>query len=69
MDRPRWNLAPGFQTNRPQFPERWFPRRFDLFGASHQVMHVMVLCAALAYTMAVLAAFDYKHGKGALCKT
>ncbi|KAF4489136.1 ADIPOR-like receptor [Colletotrichum fructicola] len=31
-----------------KFPELWFPRTFDLFGASHQIMHVMVLAAALA---------------------
>lgn len=25
------------------FPERWFPRRFDFLGASHQLWHVAVL--------------------------
>ncbi|EFQ29704.1 uncharacterized protein GLRG_04848 [Colletotrichum graminicola M1.001] len=25
-----------------KFPERWFPRTFDLVGASHQIMHIMV---------------------------
>jgi adiponectin receptor len=34
-----------------------------MFGASHQIMHIMVVCAALAYTKAILIAFDYhqKH--------
>lgn len=45
----------------------WFPRRFDIFGASHQVMHIMVVFAALAYSKAVLAAFDYRHGYGISC--
>ncbi|KAI1391691.1 hemolysin-III channel protein-like protein Izh2 [Hypoxylon trugodes] len=44
-----------------KFPERWYPRVFDIFGASHQVMHIMVLFAALAYTMAILQAFDFHH--------
>ncbi|ORY71499.1 hemolysin-III related-domain-containing protein [Pseudomassariella vexata] len=49
-------LAYGFKV-----PETWYPRKFDIFGASHQIMHIMVVFAALAYTLAVLAAFDYRH--------
>ncbi|KAI0020300.1 hemolysin-III channel protein-like protein Izh2 [Xylariomycetidae sp. FL0641] len=37
-----------------KFPEKYYPRRFDIWGASHQVMHVMVVLAALAYTKALL---------------
>ncbi|KAI5924221.1 hemolysin-III channel protein-like protein Izh2 [Camillea tinctor] len=44
-----------------KFPERWYPRRFDIWGASHQIMHVAVVFAALAYTKAVIQAFDYHH--------
>ncbi|KAK8096981.1 hypothetical protein PG999_012925 [Apiospora kogelbergensis] len=47
-----------------KLPEKWFPKVFDLFGASHQIMHVMVVFAALAYSQAVLAAFDYRHSEG-----
>ncbi|KAK2060587.1 HlyIII-domain-containing protein [Colletotrichum caudatum] len=50
-----------------KFPERWFPRTFDLIGASHQIMHVMVLAAALAYAEAVIVAFDYRHGRSLVC--
>ncbi|KAF3771033.1 Hly-III related protein, partial [Cryphonectria parasitica EP155] len=50
-----------------KFPERWYPRRFDLFGASHQLMHVFVVAAALAYACAVVQAFDYRHGQGVVC--
>ncbi|KAI0471567.1 hemolysin-III related-domain-containing protein [Xylariaceae sp. FL0804] len=42
-------------------PEQWYPRRFDICGASHQIMHVMVFLAALAYTKAVLCGFDHLH--------
>ncbi|KAK7993956.1 transcription Factor IIF- Rap30/Rap74- interaction [Apiospora arundinis] len=44
-----------------KIPEKWFPRVFDILGASHQIMHIMVVFAALAYSQAVLAAFDYRH--------
>lgn len=50
-----------------KFPERWFPRRFDLFGASHQLMHTFVVLAALTYTCAVISAFDHRYEKGAVC--
>ncbi|KAG4428631.1 hypothetical protein IFR05_015887 [Cadophora sp. M221] len=30
-----------------KIPERWCKRTFDIFGASHQVFHVMVVLAAL----------------------
>ncbi|KAK3945764.1 hemolysin-III related-domain-containing protein [Diplogelasinospora grovesii] len=50
-----------------KFPERWYPQRFDLLGASHQLMHIMVLCAALSYAMAVISAFDYSHENKAVC--
>ncbi|KAK8062977.1 hypothetical protein PG997_015074 [Apiospora hydei] len=44
-----------------KIPEKWHPKVFDIFGASHQIMHIMVVFAALAYSQAVLAAFDYRH--------
>ncbi|KAK7959103.1 uncharacterized protein PG986_003957 [Apiospora aurea] len=44
-----------------KIPEKWYPKVFDIFGASHQIMHIMVVFAALAYSQAVLAAFDYRH--------
>lgn len=50
-----------------QFPERWAPRRFDLLGASHQLMHILVVAAALTYASAVAQAFDYRHQRGLAC--
>ncbi|KAI0110569.1 hemolysin-III channel protein-like protein Izh2 [Hypoxylon sp. NC0597] len=50
-----------------KFPERWYPRTFDLFGASHQVMHVTVVLAALSYTKAMLQAFDFHHQYASAC--
>ncbi|KAK8054697.1 hypothetical protein PG994_009764 [Apiospora phragmitis] len=53
-----------------KIPEKWYPKAFDIFGASHQIMHIMVVFAALAYSQAVLAAFDYRHsGRMDVCGT
>ncbi|OHF02759.1 hypothetical protein CORC01_01860 [Colletotrichum orchidophilum] len=50
-----------------KFPEKWFPRTFDLLGASHQLMHIFVLAAALSYAKAVAVGFDYRHAQGLVC--
>lgn len=43
------------------FPERWWPLKFDITGASHQVMHCLIVLAALAWLGGMLKAFDYEH--------
>ncbi|TGO18108.1 hypothetical protein BTUL_0012g00520 [Botrytis tulipae] len=50
-----------------KFPERWFNKRFDLFGASHQLFHMMVVLAALVYSKAILQAFDFAHAYDHTC--
>lgn len=50
-----------------KFPERWYPRVFDIFGASHQIMHVMAVSAALAFAKAMLQAFDLHHQNPRVC--
>lgn len=42
-------------------PERLRPGRFDIVGHSHQIFHVLVVCAAVAHLMGLLRAFDYRH--------
>ncbi|KAE8146538.1 hemolysin-III related-domain-containing protein [Aspergillus avenaceus] len=42
-------------------PERLRPGKFDLWGSSHQVFHVLVVCAAVAHLTGLLRAFDYRH--------
>jgi adiponectin receptor len=44
-----------------QFPERWWRRRFDIFGASHQLMHSAIVFAALAWLSGTITAFDNLH--------
>ena len=42
-----------------RIPEKWFPKTFDIYGSSHQIMHVLVACGALSHTIGLLKAFDY----------
>jgi adiponectin receptor len=45
-----------------RIPEKWYPRQFDIYGASHQIMHVLVICGALSHTVGLVKAFDYWQG-------
>ncbi|KAF2153714.1 mPR-like GPCR protein [Myriangium duriaei CBS 260.36] len=42
-----------------RIPERFAPGRFDLFGASHQIFHVLVVLAAGSHLVGLLKALDY----------
>lgn len=44
-----------------RFPERWWPLRFDIFGASHQLMHCAIIIASLVWVVAMVTAFDHAH--------
>jgi adiponectin receptor len=44
-----------------RFPERWWPRRFDIFGASHQLMHCVIVLAGLVWVGGMIAAFENVH--------
>ncbi|EUC31237.1 hypothetical protein COCCADRAFT_38652 [Bipolaris zeicola 26-R-13] len=47
-----------------RIPEKWYPYRFDVWGASHQIMHCLVVCAGIAHLYGLLRAFDHIHGHG-----
>lgn len=42
-----------------RIPERWSPRSFDIYGSSHQIMHVLVMCGAFSHATGLLKAFDH----------
>lgn len=44
-----------------RIPERWSPKTFDIYGSSHQIMHVLVAVGALSYATGLLRAFDYRN--------
>lgn len=41
------------------------PETFDVFGSSHQILHVMVIFAGLAHMRGLFQAFDYAHSSAA----
>ena len=43
-------------------PEKWYPKRFDIFGNSHQILHVMVILAGLAHMAGLIRALHYIRG-------
>lgn len=61
----------GAATYGVRIPERWYPRTFEVFGASHQIMHVLVMFGALSHSIGLVKAFNYWHAmrtvKGGLC--
>ncbi|KAK1753155.1 hemolysin-III related-domain-containing protein [Echria macrotheca] len=69
----RWVVATlGFNTLGAvayafKFPEKWYPRTFDMFGASHQIMHVAIVVAGVMYGLGVVAEFDYACGHRGEC--
>jgi channel protein (hemolysin III family) len=43
-----------------QFPERYFPHRFDLYLSSHQLWHLIVFAAALLHFFATVAHYHWR---------
>jgi adiponectin receptor len=51
-----------------RFPERRFPRVFDIWGSSHQIFHICVVCACMFHFYGLCQAFDNHHNyAGAAC--
>ncbi|KAI1344082.1 hypothetical protein F5Y15DRAFT_369012 [Xylariaceae sp. FL0016] len=44
------------------FFEKWYPRHFDVSGAGHQIMHMVVPFAGVAYVFRTLVAFNFLLG-------
>jgi adiponectin receptor len=50
-----------------RIPERFYRKIFDIYGSSHQVMHLLVICGALRYQTGLLAARQYWSNDGLVC--
>lgn len=44
-----------------RLPESLSPGRFDLFGASHQIFHVLVVIGAVVHVAGLKSAFEYNY--------
>ncbi|KAI4279868.1 MAG: hypothetical protein L6R38_004903 [Xanthoria sp. 2 TBL-2021] len=47
-----------------RFPESIFPGRFDIWGCSHQVFHLLVVLATAVHAWGIVDAFDYNYHFG-----
>jgi len=47
-----------------RIPERWRPGRFDVWGSSHQIFHVLIVLAALAHLRGLTIAAHHAHMPG-----
>ncbi|BGP36720.1 hypothetical protein JCM10450v2_000611 [Rhodotorula kratochvilovae] len=51
-----------------RFPERLSPGSFDFLLSSHQIFHILILCAAWAHWTAITEGFRFWHGEmGGTC--
>jgi adiponectin receptor len=63
-----WMLLQGFLyilgagLYAARWPERSNPGKYDIWGSSHQIFHVLVVLAAAAHLYGLLVAFDFHHG-------
>ncbi|KAH8695326.1 putative hemolysin-III channel protein Izh2 [Talaromyces proteolyticus] len=68
-----WLLLQGFlyilgaTIYAARVPERLWPGKFDILGSSHQIFHVLVVCAAVVHLTGLLRAFDYRHSVADVC--
>ncbi|KAL6825591.1 mPR-typeG-protein-coupled receptor [Trichoderma sp. SZMC 28015] len=42
-----------------KFPESRYPGKFDIYGSSHQLFHILVVFATVSQLVGILTAFDY----------
>ena len=50
-----------------QVPERWYPKKYDICGAGHQILHVMVILAGMAHMAGLMQAYQHAHAQTVPC--
>lgn len=48
-------------SHQVRMPEAWRPGRFDIWGQSHQIFHVLMAVGLTTHFWAFAKAFDYAH--------
>ncbi|KAM0800315.1 mPR-typeG-protein-coupled receptor [Usnea florida] len=61
-----FNLT-GAAVYAARVPEKLHPLKYDIYGSSHQVLHIAVILAGLAHMCGLFRAFDYLHTDGSVC--
>lgn len=61
-------FQPSDNDPQSRWPERSASKKFDIWGSSHQIFHVLILLAAASHLYGMTSAFDFHHGAlGARC--
>lgn len=50
-----------------RWPERTAPGKYDIWGSSHQIFHILVVLAAVTHFYGLVVAFDYHHRGISIC--
>lgn len=53
----------GAATYAARIPEKWSPGKYDIWGSSHQIFHVLVVLAAGTHLVGLVRAFDVEHSR------
>ena len=61
-----FNLT-GAVTYAARVPEKLRPIQYDIYGSSHQILHIAVILAGLSHMFGLFRAFDYCHTHGSTC--
>lgn len=59
---PHCKADPKYQA---RIPERYRPGKYDVWGSSHQIFHVLILLAAMSQLIGLLTAFH--HARTSKC--
>jgi adiponectin receptor len=52
-------IGVGFYAT--HFPESCRPKRYDIWGASHQVFHIFIVLSAMAHYYGIISAFEWNY--------
>ena len=54
-------------TDTCQYPEKLHPYVYDIYGSSHQILHIAVIFAGLAHMCGLFRAFKHIHTNSVVC--
>lgn len=54
-------IDPNYYGPQTKFPESRYPGKFDIYGSSHRLFHILVVFAAVTQLIGILKAFNYNH--------
>lgn len=56
-------LTPAYSHVQTRLPESLYPGRFDIWGSSHQIFHVLVVVAMGVHLVAITQAYGYNYSQ------